>query len=71
MSSAVLKLLVNHLDLISLGLTAIPELVSAISANRKLLGNIINEGREPTPEEFAEIDKLIDDLHNQLQTSAN
>lgn len=71
MNSSAFKLIFNYLDLITIGLTAAPELLAIIQKNRELFAKWISDGRDPSEEEFEElqkaIEKLREDLHNTPQ----
>ena len=67
MTPASLSLLLKGLDLLVLGLNVAPEVMRAfknITANVQLM---VNQGRDPTPDEWRLIDNLRDEIHREIQ----
>ena len=66
MGSGTLILLVKAVELLSLGLTVAPAVQAEFNKSMGVLNRAIAEGRDPTPEEVAEVDKAIDLLRSEF-----
>ena len=62
MTHANAALLFKLVDALLLGLTLAPEIMARFQRTKGLLERMVAEGRDPTPEETAEIDGEIDSL---------
>ena len=66
MSPEQIKLLFKIFDIFALALKLAPELKESYDKSKAKLEQIISEGRDPTPEEWDEINSNIDALRSQL-----
>ncbi len=67
MSPNALLLLLKGLDLLVLGIQAAPAVRRAFGDITLSVRGMVEEGRDPTPEEWAQLDKLRDTIHHQIQ----
>jgi len=67
MSSDQLKLLLQIIKIIRLGIGLSKELKQSYDRSMQVLETAIAEDRDPTKEEWQELNSLIDTLHNKLQ----
>ena len=67
MTAATLILLVKGLDLLVLGIEMAPAIRSAFTDMTSAVRTMVEEGRDPTPAEWATLDTLRDTLHRQIQ----
>ena len=67
MTAATLILLVKGLDLLVLGIEMAPAIRSAFTDMTSAVRTMVEEGRDPTPAEWAMLDTLRDTLHRQIQ----
>ena len=67
MSTAALTLLLKSLDLLVLGLEVAPNIRTAFADVTASVQLMINEGRDPTPVEWAKLDELRNTIHFQIQ----
>ena len=66
MGPGTIMMIVKLLEVMSLGLTVGPQIAGQIKGNLSKLRTMVEEGRDPTPEEWAEIDKDIESLRSAL-----
>ena len=69
MSETTLLLILRILDLLALGLKLAPELQARYNRLTGRLKLMVQEGRNPTEQEFAEILDETDDLSKRIQES--
>ncbi len=67
MTPALLLIVLRLVDLAVTGILLVPEIRARYDANSAKLRAILEEGREPTPVEFAELLAESDDLTQQLR----
>ena len=67
MSPASLALLLRGLDLLVLGIEMAPAIREAFTDVTAAVKKMAEEGRDPTPEEWARLDTLRDTIHRQIQ----
>lgn len=67
MSRATVMLILNLVDLAAVGLKAIPELKREYDWLRGKLQIFIDEDRDPTAEEWAELHSRADKAHQRIQ----
>ena len=67
MTAATLVLLVKGLDLLVLGIEMAPAIRSAFTDMTAAVRLMVEEGRDPTPVEWATLDTLRDTIHRQIQ----
>jgi len=66
MSPQQIELLFKVLDILALGLKLAPELKASYDQSKSKLEQIIKEGRDPSPEEWNELNSRIDALQAAL-----
>jgi len=66
MSQGVALLLIKLLEVLSLGLVVGPQIKRQFDKDVGLLKQMVEEGRDPTPSESADIDSDIDKLREEL-----
>lgn len=71
MSQAQALLLLKLLDLAIAGISAAPDVIARVRQGRSKLEAMIQEGRDPTPDEMAEIDADIAGLRERLHGGAS
>lgn len=54
-------------DLIKLGAVLLPPALDAYREACKRIAKMVEEGRDPTPEEHAELNKVLNELHESIQ----
>lgn len=66
MGSGTALIIVKLLEVLSLGLTLAPQIRSQFDRDMTLLKQMVAEGRDPTDDEMAALDKDIADLRDIL-----
>jgi hypothetical protein len=66
MSPSSALLIIRLIDLLALGMTVAPEIMARYSALRDKVRQMVEEGRDPTPEEWAAMDAETSDLLGKL-----
>ncbi len=69
MTAATLVLLVKGLDLLVLGIEMAPAVRSAFQSITDSVRLMVEEDRDPTPAEWAQLDELRDQVHRSIQTA--
>lgn len=67
MTVATLTLLLKGLDLVMLGIEMSPQIRAAFQDVTKAVQVMLDEGRDPTDAEWAQLDTLRDTVHRQIQ----
>ena len=67
MSPAALTLLLKGLDLLVLGIEMAPSIREAFSDVTSAVRNMVEEDRDPTQVEWAQLDTLRDTIHKSIQ----
>jgi deoxycytidylate deaminase len=60
------KLVINLLDILALGLAATPAVMKAYNDARGRVQKVVDEQRDPTAEEHAEINAIINNLRESI-----
>lgn len=63
-------LILKLLDVLALGLRVAPDAMTRYAALRKTVGEMVAEGRDPTPEEWAALNAETDDLMDTIRQSS-
>lgn len=61
------KLVISLIDIIALGVQMAPAVLSAYNNARNKINAIVDAGRNPTPTEHEELNKILNDLRAILQ----
>ena len=62
MNPTTAALILKLIDILALGVAMAPQIRADYEATKAKIAKWVEEGRDPTPEEHAEINKQIDDL---------
>lgn len=66
MTATTALMVIRLLDILALGMQHAPAIMSRYSALRDKVKSMVEEGRDPTPEERAELDAETDEIMAQL-----
>jgi hypothetical protein len=66
MSEQQLTFLLKILDIFAAGIQLTPELLESYNASKAKIQQFVQEGRDPTAEEWEELNNKIDSLQNEL-----
>lgn len=61
------QLILRLLDMIALGASLAPEIMARYRDTSAKVRTMVEEGRDPSPEEWAELDAETEDLFRQIQ----
>ncbi len=61
------QLILRLLDMIALGASLAPEIMARYRDTSAKVRTMVEEGRDPTPDEWADLDAETDDLFRQIQ----
>ncbi len=67
MSTSAFLLLIKALDLLVLGIEMAPAIREAFMGVTLSVRNMVEQGRDPTSFEWAQLDELRDTIHRQIQ----
>ena len=68
MSTEQLTFLLRMLDIFAASIQLAPELLASYNESKTKIKQFVQEGRDPTPEEWQELNSRIDSLQTALNT---